>query len=117
MEHNDNEQHANPDAYRPMGQPHYKEDAGASHAADASASVVPAVLARLGLSSTAPSPTTSEELAVDALTSQLWPVRLAAVQQLETLAEPVQLTALLRALRDEHAKVRTAAARALVKHA
>jgi Tol biopolymer transport system component len=92
MEHNDNEQRAN---------------------LDASASFVPGVLTRLGLSQTAPSPTTSEEQAVDALSSPAWPVRLAAVQQLEMLAERVPLTALLRALHDEHETVRAAAARAL----
>src|SRR5216683_4617570 len=92
MEHNDNEQRANPDA---------------------SASFVPGVLTRLGLSQTAPSPTTSEEQVVNALNSPAWPVRLAAVQQLEMLAERVPLAALLRALRDEHETVRAAAARAL----
>ena len=92
MEHNDNEQRANPDA---------------------SASFVPGVLARLGLSQTSPSPTTSEEQVVNALSSPAWPVRLAAVQQLEMLAEGVPLAALLRALRDEHETVRAAAARAL----
>src|SRR5713226_6506955 len=92
MEHNDNEQRANPDA---------------------SASFVPGVLTRLGLSQTAPSPATSEEQVVNALNSPAWPVRLAAVQQLEMLAERVPLAALLRALRDEHETVRAAAARAL----
>src|SRR6266436_5551104 len=92
MEHNDNEQRANPDA---------------------SASFVPGVLTRLGLSQTSPSPTTSEEQVVNALSSPAWPVRLAAVQQLEMLAEGVPLAALLRALRDEHETVRAAAARAL----
>jgi len=92
MEHNDNEQRAN---------------------LDASASFVPGVLTRLGLSQTAPSPTTSEEQVVNALNSPAWPVRLAAVQQLELLTERVPLAALLRALRDEHETVRAAAARAL----
>src|SRR5258708_28983750 len=92
MEHNDNEQRANPDA---------------------SASFVPGVLTRLGLSQTAPSPTTSEEQLVDALNSPAWPVRLAAVQQLEMRAEHAPLTALLRALHDEHENVRAAAARVL----
>jgi Tol biopolymer transport system component len=92
MEHKDNEQRANPDA---------------------SASFVPGVLTRLGLSQTSPSPTTSEEQVVNALSSPAWPVRLAAVQQLEMLAEGVPLAALLRALRDEHETVRAAAARAL----
>ncbi|HKF37260.1 MAG TPA: HEAT repeat domain-containing protein, partial [Ktedonobacteraceae bacterium] len=92
MDHNDNEQGAN---------------------LDASAFFVQGVLARLGLSQTAPSPTTSEEQVVDALSSPAWPVRLAAVQQLGMLAERVPLTALLHALHDEHETVRAAAARAL----
>ena len=92
MEHNDNEQRAHPDA---------------------SASFVPGVLTRLGLSQTALSPTTSEEQMVNALSSPAWPVRLAAVQQLEMLAEGVPLAALLHALHDEHETVRAAAARAL----
>src|SRR5437899_13032025 len=110
MEHNDNEQRANLDAYRPFGQPHHLDNAGDS---DASASFVPVVLARLGLSQTAPSPTTSEEQIVDALNSPAWPVRLAAVQQLETQAERVALPALLHALHDQHENVRAAAARTL----
>src|SRR5713226_8658878 len=102
MEYNDNEQRANLDAYQPFEQLHHVDDAAVSGASDASASFVPLVLARLGLTQTAPSPTTSEEQVVDALNSPAWPVRLAAVQQLEMLAERVPLAALLRALRDEH---------------
>src|SRR5215470_6674598 len=101
MEHNDNEQHVNPNAYQPFGQPHQL---------DASASFVPGVLTRLGLSQTAPLLTTSEEQMVDALSSPAWPVRVAAVQQLEMLAEHAPLTALLQALHDEHEAVRAAAA-------
>jgi Tol biopolymer transport system component len=104
MEHNDNEQRANLDAYQSFGQP---------HPLDASASFVPGVLTRLGLSQTAPSPTMSEEQVVDALNSPAWPVRLAAVQQLEMLAERVPLAALVRALHDKHETVRAAAVRAL----
>jgi hypothetical protein len=110
MEHNDKEQHTNLDAYQPFEQPHHRDNAGVS---DASASFVPAVLARLGLNQTALSPTMSEEQLVDALNSPSWPVRLAAVQQLEMLAEQAPLTALLRAMHDEHENVRTAAARVL----
>src|SRR5579859_18006 len=103
MEHKDKEQHQNQDAE----QQHHIDNA------DASASFVPVVLARLGLSQTAHSTTMSEEQIVDALNSPTWPVRLAAVQQLEMLAEPLPMIALIRALHDEHENVRVAAARAL----
>jgi Tol biopolymer transport system component len=107
MEHNDNEQYAYPDAYQTSGYPHYKDNG------DASASVIPLILARLGLSQPAPSSTTSEEQPVDALNNPAWPVRVAAVQRLETLAERIPLSALLHALHDDHGSVRAAAARVL----
>src|ERR1700680_1641296 len=110
MEHNDNEQQTNLDAYQLSGKPLHREDAGVT---DGSATFVPAVLARLGLSSTVPSPTQSEELVLEALNNPAWSERLAAVQQRETLAGHTQLAALLQALRDEHENVRAAAARTL----
>src|SRR5216684_2659363 len=103
MEYNDNEQPENLDAYQPSGQALLKDNGD----------VVPVILARLGLSQTASSPTISEEQVVDALNDPAWPVRLAAVQQLEVLAERVPLTLLLRALRDEQENIRAAAARVL----
>lgn len=112
MEHNDNEQRVNMDAYQSFGQAHHIDNAGMS---TASASFVPVVLARLGLNQTAPSLTTSEEQIEDAISSPEWLVRLAAVQQLEMLAGPVPLTALVSALHDEHENVRAAAALALGK--
>ena len=114
MEHNNNEQRANPDAYQPFGQAHHIDNADISAA---SASFVPVVLARLGLNQTAPSPMMPEEQIEDALNSTAWLVRLAAVQQLEMLVEPVPLTALVCALHDEHENVRAAAARVLGIHA
>lgn len=103
MEHNDNQQRENLDAYQPSGQAHHKDNGDA----------VPAILARLGLSQIAPSPIMSEVHIVDALNDPAWLVRMTAVQQLEVLAERVPLTSLLRALRDEHENIRAAAARVL----
>src|SRR5260370_40598402 len=114
MEYNDNEQGANLDANEPFGQPQYGDNASVS---DGSASFVPVVLARLGLSQIAPSPAMSEEQVADALNSPAWPVRLAAVQQLEMHAERGPPAALLRTLHDEHENVRAAAMRALGMYA
>lgn len=107
MEHNDNEQHAYSDANQSFGQPHHLDNE------DAAAAFVPVILARLGLSQAALSSTPSEAQVVNALNSLAWPVRLAAVQQLELLAEHVPLNEVLRALYDEHESVRAAAARVL----
>jgi HEAT repeats/WD domain, G-beta repeat/WD40-like Beta Propeller Repeat len=113
MEYNDNEQHTDPNGYQAFGQMHHTDNAGVSGASDAAAPFVPVILARLGLSSEVPPAAMTEEQVVDALNSPAWSVRLAAVQQLEMLAERVPLPVLLRTLHDEHENVRAAAARAL----
>ena len=107
MEHNDKEQHAHLDGYQPFGQPQARENG------DASATFVPAVLARLGLHSAPLSPVTLDEQVLDALKSPAWQVRLRAIQQLEMLDERICLIALSDALHDEHENVRAAAVRAL----
>ena len=112
MEHNDKEQPTNLHTYQQPGQPGRSGDTGVS---DDPASFVPAVLARLGLSSTASPPvmsaTAGQELG--ALYHPAWSARLEAVQHIDMLAKPAQQAALLHALRDEHENVRVAAARAL----
>ena len=110
MAHNDNEQPTNLNAYQLPEQPGRAGDAGVS---DDPASFVPAVLGRLGLSSAAHSPATSEEQGLKALHHPAWSARLEAVQHMERLTGPVQLAALLHAVRDEHENVREAATRAL----
>ncbi len=106
MEHNDNEQLIPLNRYQQPGQADRSGDAGDP------AAFVPAVLARLGLSSTTSSPA-AEEQGLEALHHPAWSVRLQAVQHTERLAEPARLAVLLYAIRDEHENVRVAAARAL----
>lgn len=109
MAHNNNEQPANLNTYQP-GQPGQAGDTGVS---DDAASFVPAVLARLGLSQSVPSPAESEKQGLNAPHRPAWLVRLEAIQHMEILTESAQLPALLHTLRDEHENVRVATARAL----
>ncbi len=110
MEHNDNEQPTNLNAYQPPEQPGHSGDTGLS---DDPVSFVPVVLARLGLSLTAASPTVSEKQELNVPHHPAWLGRLGAVQQMEMSEEPAQQATLFHALHDEHENVRVAAARAL----
>lgn len=83
----------------------------------APASLVPALLARLGLDNSAPTPLADPSVSAlrKALADPDWATRAAAVEQLEDLDDWVSFDLLLSALRDEDEMVRAVAVRVLGK--
>lgn len=76
-------------------------------------SLMPAVLARLGLSEPRPALAPSPDMLKAALTDQDWTVRASAVQELANLRDQASFVLLLTALRDEDSAVRASAVRVL----
>lgn len=80
---------------------------------DAPPSLLPSVLARLGLTGSRSGPATSLEALQAALSSPEWTTRVAALHELAGLHDPTSLALLFPALRDEDPSVRATAVRVL----